>query len=154
MRRIGTAALVLIALLLNPAAAFSQPSPSPVSPDQPLVPLLEGDDLLLLLIVVVALAMVLLALIVFTVGRSAKMNAGDREAYLPLVQGMVLVTVVVAVILLGISGKLTAEGLASILAAIVGFAVGRATSAPPADKAAAEKAAAERAAQERARAGE
>jgi hypothetical protein len=117
--KVGAAFLIVAALILAfPNSAFAQEA-------EPADPLITGDNLLILLIVVVAGAMILLGLMAYaTLVREV---TGNREEFLPLVQGMVLVTVVVAVILLGISGKVTEEGLATILAAIVGFAVGRAT---------------------------
>jgi hypothetical protein len=121
LQRIGAAALVLATLILSlPTAAFAQET----EPTQPADPLIKGSDLLILLIVVVAAAMILLGFMVYAA--VVRKSSGSGEEYLPLIQGMVLVTVVVAVILLGISGKITAEGLATILAAVVGFAVGQA----------------------------
>jgi hypothetical protein len=44
------------------------------------------------------------------------------------IEGMILMMVVVAVILLGVTEKIGQEGLVSVLAAITGYAVGRAVS--------------------------
>ena len=52
----------------------------------------------------------------------------DGGSYRRQIEGMVMVLVVVAVILLGVKEKIGEEGLVSVLAAIAGYAVGRATS--------------------------
>jgi len=115
-------AILLVALVPGVAAA-QEATPAPEPETQLVQPLIEGRDLLVLLIVVSGLALLLLAWMVWI---SPKLeNAGDGSTYVTMIQGMVLVTVVVAVILLGVSGKITEEGLSTILAAIVGFAVGK-----------------------------
>jgi uncharacterized membrane protein YgcG len=128
--------LAFLGLLIQPSVALSQeptPTPTIVTEEQPLI---TGDTLFFLLLAVAGLAILLLGLIVWRIGRSPAPTGGN-DLYKPLIEGMVLVMVVVAVIILGVAGKLTQEGLASILAAIVGYAVGRAAgtatgSAPPA----------------------
>lgn len=71
-------------------------------------------------------------------GGSATPNAQEQTAaeeerkaqeltYRRQIEGMVLIMVIVAIILLGISEKVSDEGLISVLAAIVGYAAGRAT---------------------------
>jgi hypothetical protein len=45
-----------------------------------------------------------------------------------LIEGMVLSVVIIAILVLGSTGRVTQEGLVSVLAAIVGYAAGRASS--------------------------
>lgn len=87
-------------------------------------PLVTGWSLFALLVVVVVSGTVLL---LTTVVRTSP-SRGGAGPFRSQVEGMVLSMVVVAVIILGVTGKLTDEGLASVLAAIVGYAVGRSTS--------------------------
>ncbi len=118
----GVAVMVLVLLPGSVLAQEESPTPAPEPETQLVTPLIEGTDLLYLLIVVSGLALMLLAWMVWV---TRKGNTGDRETHIVMIHGMVLVTVVVAVILLGVSGKITEEGLATILAAIVGFAAGK-----------------------------
>jgi hypothetical protein len=60
-----------------------------------------------------------------------KALAGQRDASLRvfprfLIEGLVLAMVVIALLVLGTAGRVTQEGLVSVLAAIVGYAAGRA----------------------------
>lgn len=116
--------------------ATIEPTPEPTTPattEVPTVapeqrPLISGKRLNGLLTLVVIFGIALLALMVFR-------KLGDEAHSRPVIAGMVLVMVVVAVIILGVSGKITEEGLSAILAAIVGYAAGRTTpeTRPPAD---------------------
>lgn len=52
---------------------------------------------------------------------------GSEPSFKHQIEGMVLILVIVAIIILGITEKIGDQGLVSVLAAIVGYAVGRAT---------------------------
>jgi hypothetical protein len=108
-------------LVLQPSDALAQeetPTPAPT----PELPLIQDVSLFVLLLVVVILGVFLLALIALRISGTQTKN---HVQYRPLIEGMVLVMVVVCLTILGVAGKITAEGLASVLAAIVGYAVGR-----------------------------
>ena len=63
---------------------------------------------------------------------AVKLEASDREQRSrvshTLVEGLVLTFVVIALVALGAAGKITQEGIVSVLAAMVGYAAGRAAS--------------------------
>jgi hypothetical protein len=86
--------------------------------------LIKDGEMLILLSLIAGAAVLLLA---FIAHRSAK-EIGLAKV---LVEGMILSLAIIAIIVLGASAKLTSEGLVSVLAAIVGYAVGR--NAAPAD---------------------
>lgn len=96
----------------------------------PGLPLITGMNLFWLVFAVSLGGMVLLALMVVVRGKVGR--AGDEEqqaratTYKRQVEGMILIMVIVAIILLGISEKIGDQGLVSVLAAIVGYAVARA----------------------------
>jgi hypothetical protein len=123
VRKAALSAVAICSVLAPTGAIAQETSPAPGPETQLAAPLIEGTDLLFLLIVVSGLALLLLGWMVW-ISRDLG-DEGNGETYVAMIQGMVLVTVVVAVILLGVSGKITEEGLATILAAIVGFAVGK-----------------------------
>lgn len=145
-RAVGVAASVLALLIAVVPLAHAQTpdaSPSPAT-DRELVEdaaeeaareatqqlqqedqsLVTGANLFWLLVVVVLCGTTLLFM---TVLRTRPSHAGPGP-FRSQVEGMVLSMVVIAVIVLGVTGKLTDEGLASVLAAIVGYAVGRSAS--------------------------
>lgn len=112
-----------------------QEEPSPdvavVQPGEPL----EGPDLYVVVLSTVLPATVLLVVMVLMKGNSRKRGTpsgggstsedqGDGN-YRSQIEGMVLVMVVLSVILLGVTGKIGSDGLVSVLAAIVGYTVGR-----------------------------
>lgn len=101
----------------------AQPTQPPVVevPSEPLT----GSDLWVVLGVVVGPAMLLLGLMVWRVARNGKPRERTRTQYRREIEGMVLVMVVVAVILLGVTDKIGSDGLVSVLAAIVGYTLGR-----------------------------
>ncbi|MDO8145191.1 hypothetical protein [Isoptericola sp. 178] len=110
-----------------------QAEPSPeltvVPPSSPL----EGWDLFVVVALTVLPATALLTFMVMTVARknrqmaSADSKEAERAAgaFRSQIEGMILVMVVLAVILLGVTDKIGSDGLVSVLAAIVGYTVGR-----------------------------
>ncbi len=88
-------------------------------------PLLEDDDLFWLLVIVVIGELLVLGWMVVWI----TLNQGKNEAYRRQIEAMVLLGVVVAIIVLGVTGKIGDEGLVSVLAAIVGYTLGRAAGA-------------------------
>ena len=58
---------------------------------------------------------------------SAEERKDQELTYRRQIEGMVLILVIVAIIILGITEKISDQGLVSVLAAIVGYALGRAT---------------------------
>jgi hypothetical protein len=111
-------------LVLWPGSASSQELPSPSPTPNPESPLIIGDTLVFLLGAVAIAGVLLLGLMVWRLG-GGTVPADMRS----LVEGMVLVMVTVAVIILDAAGKVTQEGLAPVLAATVGYAGGRITGA-------------------------
>jgi hypothetical protein len=102
----------------------TEPPPVIESPSAPL----SGWDLYVVVFVVVLPAAILLLLMVMSEGRGlAKGGMSDKQTFdfRPQIEGMVLVMVVLAVILLGVTDKIGSDGLISVLAAIVGYTVGR-----------------------------
>ena len=88
--------------------------------------LIKGDNLVYLLGGIVGSAVLLLALMVF--GRMTDKSSSEG-IFRQQIEGLILVLVVVAVIVLGVTEKIGDQGLVSILAAIAGYAVGRSSSA-------------------------
>jgi hypothetical protein len=92
-------------------------------------PPLESWQVFGLALAVIVSATLLLSLMVLALLKTGAAASGVAQALLGrqrlLVEGMVRVTVVVAVVILSISKTLTAEGSVSVLAAILGYAVGR-----------------------------
>jgi hypothetical protein len=95
---------------------------------------LTGMDLYVVVFVTVLPAIFLLGVMVLMVGLNNRGHSteGDsseasrqRGNYRSQIEGMVLVMVVLAVILLGVTDKIGSDGLVSVLAAIVGYTVGR-----------------------------
>ena len=93
-------------------------------------PLVTSDNLFTLLLVVVGAAAALLA---FMVGAKlwSDLNgvSKDEMGFWHQIEAMVLIMVIVAVIILGISDKVDQEGLVAILAAIAGYGAGRSAGA-------------------------
>jgi len=105
------------------------------------VALITGDSLLVVVLFISVGGMALLGSMVFLkavetclrarrkAGGGEEQTAPDKEAeltYRRQVEGMVLIMVIVALILLGLSEKISDEGVISVLAAVVGYTVGRA----------------------------
>jgi len=88
--------------------------------------LIDGQALVLLLGLIVSSAVFLLAIMVY--GRLGQQQPSMEGLFRQQIEGLVLVLVVVAVIVLGVTEKIGDQGLVSILAAIAGYAVGRGTS--------------------------
>lgn len=86
-------------------------------------PLITGNSLAWLLGAVVVGELLLLALMVMMTGSQA--DALRQDAFKRQVEAMVLLGVTVAIIMLGVAQKIGSEGLVSVLAAIVGYTVGR-----------------------------
>ncbi|MDO8148830.1 hypothetical protein Q6350_10340 [Isoptericola sp. b515] len=108
------------------------------SPDVAVVqtsPPLQGTDLRVVVLSTVIPATLLLVVMVLMKGsfwrRGAPSGGGSTSedkgdgSYRSQIEGMVLVMVVLSVILLGVTGKIGSDGLVSVLAAIVGYTVGR-----------------------------
>lgn len=122
------------------ATATPAPTATPVVEYVPLRddPLIRGQTLLILLLTVIVGGILLLGLMVCARAWSRKPATGqgavadqDKEyegTYKRQIEGIILVMVVVAIILLGVTDKIGQEGLVSVLAAITGYAVGRAAS--------------------------
>ncbi|WP_278234642.1 hypothetical protein [Isoptericola sp. AK164] len=96
---------------------------------------LQGTDLRVVVLSTVIPATLLLVVMVLmkasfwrrgtsSGGGSTPEDKGDGT-YRSQIEGMVLVMVVLAVILLGVTDKIGSDGLVSVLAAIVGYTVGR-----------------------------
>jgi IPT/TIG domain len=102
---------------------------APLSPAEPSRPL-EGTDLYVVVAVVVGAPTILLGLMVWFGRHGGRRTRGQAEAdqYGRQIEGMVLIMVILAVILLGVTDKIGSDGLISVLAAIVGYAVGRGVS--------------------------
>jgi hypothetical protein len=96
----------------------------------PGLPLITGMSLFWLVLAVSIGGMLLLALMVVVRGKVGRADDEEQQArattYKRQVEGMVLIMVIVAIILLGITEKVSDQGLISVLAAIVGYAVARA----------------------------
>lgn len=95
---------------------------------------LTGKDLYVVVGVTVLPATVLLILMVWKLGPKNGKSVDDEESstaeraagnYRSQIEGMVLVMVVLSVILLGVTDKIGSDGLVSVLAAIVGYTVGK-----------------------------
>jgi len=97
----------------------------------PGLPLIAGSNLFWLVLLLSLTGMALLGLMVYVGRATAAVGDEARQAqartYKRQVEGMILIMVIVAIILLGITEKVTDQGLVSVLAAIVGYAVARAT---------------------------
>jgi hypothetical protein len=90
-------------------------------------PLVTSDNLFALVLVVVGAVAGLLALMVgATLWSHLKDKSPGEMGFSHQIQAMVLVMVVVAVIILGVTDKVDPEGLVAILGAIAGYGVGRA----------------------------
>ena len=57
--------------------------------------------------------------------KPAQDTSSEEVSYRRQIEGMVLVMVIVAIIMLGVIDKIGDEGLVSVLAAIVGYTLGR-----------------------------
>lgn len=95
---------------------------------------LTGLDLFVVVVLTVVPATALLTLMVLKVGTKNGQRASVDESaeaaraagnFRSQIEGMILVMVVLAVILLGVTDKIGSDGLVSVLAAIVGYTVGR-----------------------------
>jgi hypothetical protein len=106
------------------AIGAATPTPPPVV-QLPSAPL-SGFDLWFVVGLAVVPAMILLGLMVrgSSRGKGAP-SKGIASNYRSQIEGMVLVMVVLAVILLGVTDKIGSDGLVSVLAAIVGYTIGR-----------------------------
>jgi hypothetical protein len=122
-------------LSLESLQAIGAEEPPPEVITLPSAPL-TGRDLYAVTLIAVIPAMILLLIMVLKAspGRKGPENQHDsparparvvRSDYRSQVEGMILVTVVLAVILLGVTDKIGSDGLVSVLAAIVGYTLGR-----------------------------
>lgn len=89
--------------------------------EQGQVALLTGGTLLTVLVIAIGGGLSLLMIMVIR----AREKAGENPDFRLQIEGMVLVMVVLAVIILGVTEKIGQEGLVSVLAAIAGYAAGR-----------------------------
>lgn len=88
--------------------------------------LIEHPYVFWLLFTVIVGAVLLLGVMVFAYSGLA---GGQRESnYRRQVEGLVLLMVVVSISILGVTGKITPEGLTAVLGAITGYAIGQARS--------------------------
>lgn len=110
--------LFIVVVLQSSVAAAQEDEPTATPAPTPELPLIQDVSLFVLLLVVVSLGVFLLALIAWRISREKMRNS--PVPYRPLIEGMVLVMVLVSLTILGVTGKVTQEGLASVLAAIVG----------------------------------
>lgn len=91
---------------------------------------LIGESSLIVLLTVIALAAVgLLAYVAHHWTKRASDSSGTEVIPQMLIEGLVLSLAIVAIVVLGVSAKLTSEGLVSVLAGIVGYAAGRGAAA-------------------------
>lgn len=84
------------------------------------LPLIDQESLQLILMTVVIVSALVLAGLIFASSLSSK------EAFEKPTEALVLLAVITAVIILGVTGKIGSDGLISVLAAIVGWTAGRA----------------------------
>ncbi len=92
-------------------------------------PLVEAGKLTLLLALAIAGVLMLLGLMVWVRYRGTS-NGIDGLPFRRQIEGMVLVMVVLAVIILGVTEKIGQEGLVSVLAAIAGYSITKAAGEP------------------------
>ena len=83
-------------------------------------PLLEKTTLTIILLTVIVVTAMVLMVLMF---KAASGNADVKKQ----TEAMILVGVIIAIILLGVTGKVGSDGLVSVLAGIVGWTAARAT---------------------------
>ncbi len=83
-------------------------------------PLLEKFTLTIILLAVIVVTAMVLMVLMF---KAASGNADVKKQ----TEAMILVGVIIAIILLGVTGKIGSDGLVSVLAGIVGWTAARAT---------------------------
>jgi hypothetical protein len=103
----------------------------PVVGETPPSPPLTGRDLYVVVLGAILPALGLLFLMAWLMGRPPKkdtnVDTNDRKIghFRRQIEGLILVMVVLAIILLGVTDKIGSDGLVSVLAAIVGYTIGR-----------------------------
>lgn len=149
------AAIAAEAAITGTAGDGTTTTDTPTSSEAPPSLLRDGELFLLLTTIVAATVLLLVVMVVARLFESrkrlkflesvAEWNESGTEALVKLIgpegelpeyrlfprqliEGMVLSVVIIAILVLGSTGRVTQEGLVSVLAAIVGYAAGRASS--------------------------
>ena len=86
--------------------------------------LLSGFQITVLVVFAFGMGAALLALMIFRVGTYAASTGG---IFARQIEALVLLMVIVALVILGVSQLIDEQGIVSILAAIAGYGVGRAS---------------------------
>jgi hypothetical protein len=104
----------------NAVAASSE-----ASTRRPLITDWQLFSILLIIVVGTGLLLMTLARRPRTAADAGAGEGGNYQYTRRLIEGLVLTEVLVAVIILGVTGKVSSEGVISVLAAITGYAIGK-----------------------------